>query len=344
MKAEIKAEFDAVANFEDAENLVNKYGTHFLSQAIYGGRWKFTQSLSSLTMTTSTSREAEVSTKYQNYLSTNSGVSQSTGESSTYDTSAYYFRAKGGKTSLIQEDYTPWAQDIEQNGNMVMVRFAEESDTLANEQSLLRISVLAKDATTKSLIDQAIENAFPLADSLKSLAWEKSEMVVVHKEDYEIRLLLDDPNEIVIGIGADASKKEAKKLGFKIYNLDSKKTYWRLANDYGKDGEIQEGTPSFESKTTIPAGAAVTGLGMSANDGKVKKIPLYYQYLDPTNTMENGYLDSTVKREGSSDSQRSYQPDDTNRKVVVGVSFRIKSEKVKGLEVYIAPLEKVLSS
>ncbi len=170
-------------------------------------------------------------------------------------------------------------------------------------------------------------------DTLIGLEWNKEKVSEVCKGDTEKLVCLTDPNEFVIGIGSSASKKEATEIGLRVYHTKSGQQYWRIST--GNDGgSTTLDAYDFESEEFLSEGI-VTGCGFAANDGKVKKTGIWFQ------NVYNGKLQEGLDRKGNGkgDLQEHYKPDEDNNKVIVGVGFRIKSEKVRSIRVLAAPLK-----
>ena len=59
-----------------ADELVAKYGTHFLYEGVFGGRWSYSQSISKFSYGSSEDAELQVKANYNSYSANISGSSQ----------------------------------------------------------------------------------------------------------------------------------------------------------------------------------------------------------------------------------------------------------------------------
>ncbi|MEH6345280.1 MAG: MAC/perforin domain-containing protein [Bermanella sp.] len=283
---------DAIESVTDdvsAAALVESYGTHFLYKAIFGGEWKYTQSVSKYTYGASSSAVTQVSANYLTYSASGS-IGSSTDLSTSVDTSNAMFYAKGGLAADVYDGYDAWLENVP--GNYAMVEF--------DDDSLQPISVLVQDTSIKALIESAIEAALPAAsytgtsltqdgsgDSLSVTTVGTGAVTSVSK--CELYVAGDNPYEVITGFGGRIKNGDFTRIAVKILNLSTGESHWTAVGDSTVYNEV-----NYELIGDVPDGHVLTGIGLTENDDNLSYMVLYSQLMDPSGSSgAKNFLDNT---------------------------------------------------
>lgn len=334
LKTEVQTAIDGIANSDDALNFVTKYGTHFLYKGYYGGRWKYTENISEYYYSTESDMSAKFTANYGGYEGSIS-ASESVDTIQDYSQSDGIFEAKGGDANYLSDGFDAWANSIEDQNKHVLCDF--------DDNSLQPVSILTTDATIQTLLEDAIDTYLTTSYEMTGFEWDDGDVdsTVVNSSGDEGYLSLDDDtasyqSTVIIGMALHSSNSEMNRVAFKIANLDTNSTSWLTS-----DGS-HFNTSDYEEILELSSGCVATGIGVRVGDGKVKNLTLYYQDIDPVNIDKNNYLSSTVQSAtaGSGDNYyHEYAPGNGNDRILIGVSFHVKSKELKGLTVRTSRLQ-----
>ena len=322
LKADVKTDIDTM----NATALVAKYGTHFLWEGIYGGRWDYSQSMSKYSTSTATQMEANFQANYGAFVSSKVGYTSQVDSIQTSEQSDAYFHCYGGNPETLTQGYTNWAGSVRQ-GSFVLVEFTNSS--------LQPLSVLAGDSGRANEILAAIEVA--MANTVNPLtglvaggygSWE-------HSGSDKLASTVVLPDQVLMtGIAASFSQDKVVKLAVEGLNLSTNTRAW-YSGETGS--QIAFNTSDWQNYGSVPAGYVVTGLGVRCNDGKFKTGVLYYQAIDALNLSNNYFLS-----DGSGDPQAlaigtgngleiDYHPAANNGAAVNSVGLKVGNDNVTNM-------------
>lgn len=321
----------------NADELVAKYGTHFLYEGIFGGRWSYSQSVSKFNYSTSSEAELQVQANYESYSADISGSSQ-TDHSQSNSQSNGEFWCIGGTPETLTEGFEAWSATL--SDNFVLVDFTSDS--------LMRISELVvDDSTRKDEIDDAIKavldagknpNTTKLTTTSANEVWIKGD-----HDDIEVDSRAKNGDYAVVGFGGQIKDKNFYLTSVCYLDLSTGERNWEV---FDRDNENVPGfnQNDYETLGEVPEGCVLTGIGLTGDGNKFKKMVLYYQELTPVNSKYN-YLDTEVQSIGfkgrneespSSNYESHFQPNGYEGKVItgIGVGYRGKKEEAKYLKLY----------
>lgn len=329
LKAEAKSDIDTM----DATALVKKYGTHFLWEGIYGGRWDYSQSISKYSCTTSSEMEASFEANYGDFVSGKVEQTSQTDKIRTEEQSDAYFHCYGGKPETLAKGYETWAASVKE-GNFVLVEFTDDS--------LQPLSVLAEGSARQAEILAAIEAAMGGDD----LVYSNLAVGDTTKDDFGNgdvdRSVYLPSGWVMTGMAASFSDTNVTRLAVEGLNLATNTRAW-----YDRLGETNFNSEEYQSNASVPTGFVVTGLGVRLDQHSFKNWVLYYQTLDPMNVDNNHYLsceDSDPQElviGSTKDMSAEYHPAASNGKVITGVGICVQDTRVTNLELGLAQLEVV---
>ncbi|WP_424100546.1 MAC/perforin domain-containing protein [Moorena producens] len=320
----------------DAQELVAKYGTHFLYEAVFGGRWSYSQSVSKFSYSSSQEAEVEVKANYSNYSGSVS-ASSDTDKSQSNNQSNGQFWCIGGTPNTLVDGFDAWTESVP--GNFVLVDFTSDS--------LKRISELVEnDDARKNEIDAAIQavldegknpSTTELTTSSKTDVWSKGDDNI--DKEIEVDSGAKD-GYAVVGFGGRIKDKKFNLTAVCYLNLSTAQRQWEVFGDQTTFNQTD-----YETLGEVPEGCVVTGIGLKGDDSNFRKMVLHYQELTPARSVNN-YLDSNLqsiafKLQDTLDQPESsydveFNPGDNNDMVItgIGVGYRGKKERVQYLKLY----------
>jgi hypothetical protein len=341
MKANLDPDFatalSAVTDEDSADSFVETYGTHFLQEAIFGGRWTYSQSVSKFSYSTSAEAEITVQANYSSYSGSVSASNQ-TDYSKSNNQSNGEFWCIGGTPGTLTDGFDAWADSV--SGNFALVEFTANS--------LKRISELVDDADTQTLVDDAIQRVLDAGVNPNTTALTNGDYEVWARNDsYKMEQEME-PQEgyAVVGFGGRVDNNgNFTRIAVRLLNLATSEREWRVVGDQETFNQTE-----YETLGEVPDGCVLTGIGMSGHDKNFKSMVLYYQELTPASSTNN-YLDTEVqskafsrqKEELSANSsyESHFEPDGDEGKAIVGIGVGYsggKKGKVDRLKLYRAPL------
>lgn len=337
-------------NNMDPNELVRKYGTHFLRAALFGGSWMFVQSVSTASCASTQEAEASVSASYES-VSGSIGASSQTFELETSTQSNALFQAIGGDTSVITGGVDAWSKTVP--GNFALTAFKDGSGNFA---ALQPISVLAQTPERRAAIEDAIRAYLTGGFSSYDVVWDDA-TPTYYECDYqgartqtsslttwgEATLLLSNVNEIITGIGFNVEDNNVTHLGAKVLNLKTGERYWlddkgSSTGQYEQMLDLANLAPNDGAK--IKQLYTVVGLGGSCSKNEATGLMLYYQTLNFTDN-GTGYISSTVGTYGGGEIEVQFAPNSNAKTVVVGISMRANGGVLKNLSVKLATLKSI---
>ncbi|EGJ34269.1 MULTISPECIES: MAC/Perforin domain protein [Moorena] len=317
----------------DAEELVAKYGTHFLYEAVFGGRWSYSQSVSKFSYSSSQEAEVEVEANYGDYSGSIS-TSNQTDQSQSNNQSNGEFWCIGGTPDTLVDGFDDWAASVP--GNFVLVDFTSDS--------LKKISELVEnDDARKEEIDAAIQAVLdagtnPSTSELTTSS-QTDQWIAGDNKDMEVDSGAKD-GYAVVGFGGLIKDKKFNLTAVCYLNLSTAQRQWEVFGD-----ETTFNQTDYETLGEVPDGCVLTGIGLKGDGSKFTKMVLHYQELTPASSTNN-YLVTNLqsiafkgtKEVSSPDSsyEIEFNPGDNNDMVITGIAvgYRGKKEKVNYLKLY----------
>ncbi|NES67653.1 MAG: hypothetical protein F6K24_21640, partial [Okeania sp. SIO2D1] len=316
-----------------AKELVEKYGTHFLYEAIFGGRLSYSQSFSKLTHSDLTELKSKVKTSYDSYSGKFSGDYETYTLESKSDSSAEY-SCIGGLPETLEQGYEAWAETVS-DGNFVLVDFTGE-----NGDSLKRISELVvDDDDRKNEIDAAIQavlnsGEIPITTKLTTKSENQEEWSKGGTSNLELDSGTSDDGCVVVGFAGKVnnSKGDFSRIAVCYLNMSTGKRNWEV---FGNVTTFNEN--DYETLGEVPAGCVLTGIGLTGKNKDFSQMVLYYQELTPDNSTYN-YLDTNLQstafnRQNETDPDSGYEselnPGSYNNKVITGIGVTYRNNGVK---------------
>ena len=327
----------------NAKDLVAKYGTHFLYEAIFGGRWSYSQSISKFNYSSSEDAELRVQANYEGYSADISGSSE-TDESESINESNGEFWCIGGTPETLTEGFEAWSATI--SSNFVLVDFTSDSLKRISELVVDKLVVdeLVVDHTDrKKDIDTAINTVLnagqnPSTTYLTTTSdneeeWSEGDDKYLDK-DSEAK----DDGYAVVGFGGTIKDTYFTRIALCYLDLSTGKRQWEVFGDrttFNQD--------DYETLGEVPDGCVLTGIALTGDGKQFKKMRLFHQELNPVSPTYN-YLDTTVnsidfkkqRQEDSGNHEIEFIPNGYDGMVItgIGVGYRGKTEKVKYLKLY----------
>ena len=319
----------------DAKELVEKYGTHFLCEAVFGGRWSYTQSVSKFSESSSQDAELKVEANYESYSGSISGSSQTDRSESNSESNAEFW-CIGGAPEALTEGFDAWSATV--SGNFVLVDFTSDS--------LKQISELVVDNEgRKTEIENAIKAALTLVGKFTTTELTTNSD---NQEDWSQGntsiLELDSSNfsnkdgYVVVGFGGRVDKNPRfTRIAVCYLDMSTGKRQWEAFGDvttFNKE--------DYETIGEVPDGCVLTGIGLTGKEHDLIKMVLYYQELTPASSTYN-YLDNNLQsiafnRQNETDPDSSYEvefnPGSNNDKVITGIGVNYRKKRVNRLKLY----------
>ncbi|MGK7916978.1 MAG: MAC/perforin domain-containing protein [Prochloraceae cyanobacterium] len=327
----------------DADELVETYGTHFVYEAVFGGRWTYSQSVSKFSYSTSTEAQATVQANYASYSGSVSASNQ-TDYSQSNSQSNGEFWCIGGTPGNLVDGFDAWAESVP--GNFALVDFTSNS--------LKRISELVENNDDrKDEIDAAIQAVLDAGTNPNTTALTNGNYEIWAKNDNYNTELEMEPQDgyVVVGFGGDVKDGNFSRIAVRLLNLSTSEREWRVFGDQETFNQNE-----YETLGEVPDGCVLTGIGLSGHKNDFKSMVLYYQELTPTSSTNN-YLDTEVQSKAfnrqqeatspNSSYESDFQPDGSEGKAIVGIGVGYsggKKGKIDRLKLYRAPLEEDDSS
>lgn len=320
----------------DAKALVSKYGTHFLYEGIFGGRWSYSQSLSKFSYSSSEDAAVKVKANYGTYAGQIS-AEIATDESGSNSESNAMFSCIGGTPNTLVDGFDAWAASV--SNNFTLVDF--------NDSSLKPISEFVRhDNQRKEEIDAAIkavilETGEPtpttqLTTSASPDVWSAGSSNI----DKEIEADSGaKQGYAVVGFGGRIKNKNFTRIAVCYLNLTTAQRHWDVFGDrtvFNRD--------DYETLGEVPDGCVVTGIGLKGDDSNFRKMVLHYQELNPFDS-GNQYLDTNLqsdafKLQDTAEPEKKYDveftPGNDNTMILtgIGVGYRGKKERIQYLKLY----------
>ncbi|NEP90080.1 MAG: hypothetical protein F6K18_26455 [Okeania sp. SIO2C2] len=319
-----------------AKELVEKYGTHFLYEALFGGRLSYSQSFSKFSNSNRGELETKVRTNYANYSAKISGSHETYSSESNSDSNAEFW-CIGGAPETLRQGYEAWSATV--SGNFVLVDFTSDS--------LKRISELVvDDDVRKTEIDAAIQavldgveepSTTKLTTSTKSEdqeEWSKGDT-----SNLELDSGKSDDGRVVVGFAGKVnnSKGDFSRIAVCYLNMSTGERIWEVfgnVDTYNKE--------DYETIGEVPAGCVLTGIGLTGKDKDFSQMVLHYQELTPASSTYN-YLDNNLQsiafnRQNETDPDSGYEsefnPGSNNGKVITGIGVTYRNNGVKSVKLY----------
>ena len=330
-----------------ADDLVAKYGTHFLYEAIFGGRWSYSQSISKLNYSSSEDVESRVQANYESY-SADISASSETDESESINESNGEFWCIGGTPETLTEGFEAWSATI--SSNFVLVDFT--SDSLKRISELVVDELVVDNTDRRGDIDTAINAVLnagqnPSTTYLTTTSDNQKEWSEGDDKYLDEKSGAKNDGYAVVGFGGLIKDNEFIRIALCYLDLSTGKRQWEVFGDRTSFNQ-----DDYETLGEVPEGCVVTGIGLKGNGKKFTKMVLYYQQLMPVSPTYN-YLDTTVnsiafqgKKEKSPDGsyEVEFKPNGYDGMVITGidVGYRGKTEKVKYLKLYRNKLEEIV--
>ncbi|NEP05680.1 MAG: hypothetical protein F6K25_02870 [Okeania sp. SIO2G4] len=321
-----------------AKELVEKYGTHFLYEAIFGGRLSYSQSFSKLTHSDSTKLESKVKASYDSYSGKISGDYETYTLESKSDSNAKY-SCIGGLPKTLEQGYEAWAETVS-DGNFVLVDFTGE-----NGDSLKRISELVvDDDDRKNEIDAAIQavlnsGEIPITTKLTTKSENQEEWSKGDISNLELDSGPSDDGRVVVGFAGKVnnSKGDFSRIAVCYLNMSTGKRIWEV---FGNVDTFNRS--DYETIGEVPPGCVLTGIGLTGKDKDFSQMVLHYQELTPDNSTYN-YLDNNLQSDGfkrqnetapDSGYESEFNPGSNNGKVITGIGVTYRNNGVKSVKLY----------
>ena len=337
MKANLDSDFSsALNNVTDkasADQLVETYGTHFLYEGVFGGRWSYTQSVSKFSYTDKTEAEAKVQANYASYSGSVSASNQ-TDYSQSNNQSNGEFWCIGGTPGTLVDGFDDWAESVP--GNYALVDFSSNS--------LKKISELTDDTTIKTLVETAIQEVLDAGENptTTSLTYNSVEYWV---ENVKIiggskKIIPDNIEEemwpqdgyVVVGFGGNVNNNgDFNRIAVCLLDLSTGQREWKAQED---GNTITFNQTEYETIGEVPYGCVLTGIGLSGKKQNFRRMVLHYQELAPITPTT--YLDSQVSSKAFKFQQEAdepkdsydveFKPDGNEGKVIVGIGVAYISD------------------
>ncbi|NEQ72418.1 MAG: hypothetical protein F6K23_04620 [Okeania sp. SIO2C9] len=320
-----------------AEELVEKYGTHFLYEAIFGGRLSYSQSFSKLTHSDLTELKSKVKTSYNSYSGKFSGDYETYTLESKSDSSAEY-SCIGGLPETLEQGYEAWAETVS-DGNFVLVDFTGE-----NGDSLKRISELVvDDDDRKNEIDAAIQavlnsGEIPITTELTTKSNNQEEWSKGDTSNLELDSGTSDDGRVVVGFGGRVDKnRKFTRIAVCYLNMSTGKRNWEVFGDV-----TTFNWSDYETIGVVPDGCVLTGIGVTGKNHDFIRMVLHYQELTPASSTYN-YLDNNLQstafnRQNETDPDSGYEsefnPGSDNHKVITGIGVTYFKNGINRLKLY----------
>jgi len=317
-----------------AKDLVAKYGTHFLCEGVFGGRWSYTQSVSKFSYSNSQEAEVKVEANYASYSASISGY-YGTDRSESNSNSNGEFRCIGGAPETLRQGFDAWSATV--SGNFVLVNFTSDS--------LKRISELVvDDDERKTEIDAAIQavlnsGEIPITTKLTTKSENQEEWSKGDTSNLEVDSGTSDDGRVVVGFGGKVnnSKGDFSRIAVCYLNMSTGKRNWEV---FGNVTTFNEN--DYETLGEVPAGCVLTGIGLTGKNKDFSQMVLHYQELAPANSTYN-YLDTNLQstafnRQNETDPDSGYEselnPGSNNGKVITGIGVTYRNNGVKSVKLY----------
>ena len=326
-----------------AEKLVEKYGTHFLYEAIFGGRLSYSQSFSKFSHSDSTKLKTKVEGNYGSFSGKMSSSHETDISESNSESNAEFW-CLGGDPLTLKQGFEAWAPTL--SGNFVLVDFTRNS--------LKRISELVvDDDTRKTEIDDAIEAVLgggekPSISKLttSTKAEDQEEFSQGDTSNLEVDSGSSDDGYVVVGFGARVEGGDFTRIAVCYLNMSTRERIWKAFDDVvTKDdttgdvitGEITFNHDDYETIGEVPDGCVLTGIGLKGQQNDLRKMVLHYQELTPANSTYN-YLDNNLQKIAfrgekeaglGGDYEVEFDPGSSNGMVITGIGVSYHRDKNK---------------
>ncbi|KAB2913504.1 MAG: hypothetical protein F9K23_16910 [Bacteroidetes bacterium] len=320
-----------------AEDVVSKYGTHFLASGYFGGVWMYSQSISkySATSTTEVTNTLSASAEVEGVkIGTSTTNTSSTTSTETVSQTDLYLNTIGGTTT---SSYDAWQASVNE-GNWSLISFDNDTNV-----SLQPLSVLV-DPTNQERIDEidaAIKSVLT-PFSFQTLAWEvDGSKETINSGTVEKKFILDPDTEshmVIVGLGFSVDDSNLKTLNAKLLNLETGNTDWYTEDSSGNHVKVY--SSNAETETVCSNGYVVTGMGLNAGDTKMYTTELYGQAFDVMDIEDNTYLGTKVYTFGDGDPETKYKPTTGNDRIIRGLEVGVYHGDVGALYLYFGKFKK----
>ena len=315
----------------NAKDLVAKYGTHFLYEAIFGGRWSYSQSISKFNYSSSDEAKLQVQANYDSYSADISGSSQ-TDHSQSSSQSNGKFWCLGGTPETLTEGFEAWSATL--SGNFVLVNFTD--------YSLKRISELVEgDENRKDEIDDAIDAALKLGQNPSTTyltttsANQETWSTAKKNETFELdsNIYFNKDGYIIVGFGGRVNNNgDFTRIAVCYLDLSTSKRQWEVFGD-----KTTFDPDDYEALGEVPEGCVLTGIGLKGSNDSLQKMVLYYQEIALASSTYN-YLDNNLQsiafkgqKEVNPDDNYEvhFNPGDYNDMVITNIGVNYRKDKKK---------------
>lgn len=323
-----------------AEEVIDKYGTHYIASAVFGGQWLYSRSFSKYHHSTSSSAQGAVQASAEGWRASGSFESSSESTSSSATSSAKTFQV-GGDESTLGKGLDEWVETV--NGeNAVLIGFADGG--------LVPISELADSETRKEELAAAIDAYFPArgVSGTESIRWDDSKALWVRDDgwsrDDQPSLEIGyetDVNKVIVGIGARVNNATFTRLLVRLMDLDDGSLSKHHEGD-GSDSESDYEEWIEVSDSDDGIGHALVGVGLAVDSDNLVNIRLTHQEIDPLFLTGIGLTGDPVEIHSGSEKVEKYvdATEDYRGQVVVGIGMSSGREGVNRLYLRLAALKR----
>ncbi|GAB5526667.1 MAG: hypothetical protein Roseis2KO_45390 [Roseivirga sp.] len=323
---------DSESDMMDAAKLVDTYGTHFLSGAVFGGQWSYTQSVSTYSYTSKSDAETKVAANYASFLSAGVDEKTTSEQIQTEEQSNAQFSTVGGSPSAIISGVKEWAETVP--GNYAMFDF--------DDDSLQPISELATDPDRKAEIEAAIRSVLndEVSISDSGFIWDENQVATVYGEDdpEQYEYSVENTSTVIVGLAILITKYEIEKMAVRVFNISENTREWIVLGDGGSYNE-----EDYELFGETDEGYLMTGIGIKEANSVFQNMVIHQQALDPASQYSAGtYLSDTID-EKTVDTKdpgydKNYKPSAEDGRVIVGIGVSSIQGGFNGLKLDVAPL------
>ena len=330
------------------QQLVAKYGTHYMSGVVMGGIWIYSRAYSKFKSDSKSSANAEATASSTTWHSSGKlSVDESKAVESTYNEARTYQNGGDPTTLANSGSFDAWKTTVSM-ANSVLVDFTDES--------LIPISDLIDDEARRQAvltqITQVLDNA-QLAQA--SLAVDNSAGIwlrdgELEDNDSEMSLRVDSESEknwVLIGLGVSVNGDgNVYKILGRFRDLDTLGTYYLCVGD-GADTDPSHYEKYLEIDLEDYSSYAIVGVGGSTQSNNTSALGIWYQRMgvDPEDAtaMVEDFKFSTKDADEQSDleAQCNSSGDANSQSAAIGFGFRSGNNTMEHAYICLAPMSKV---
>jgi hypothetical protein len=321
--------------------VINKYGTHVLMKAIFGGSNTYSQSVSKLNNTDSGMVTTAIEANYAGFNGKATG-SYCTDTISTTSQSNAIFEAVGGDPAALEQSYEVWATSVTQQGIYGMVDFADES-------SLEPIASFARDPARQEALLEAMNKALKAQGSpiqkIYKLEWDpdtETPIIAGSKAKPDLTLGVESTSQVIVGYGAGINSKKVNRAVLHILDLATNILISKYFNDLTyMERDISVPNSVQDANGNPLRGVAMVGIKAYADSNNLRGLSVYYRDLNPADTSKTPtYLRSGQPQSAvwGGDSDVSYMAPEGWIITEIGLGMDGHADPIKVLNIKIAKL------